>query len=166
MERILVNNTLELRKHQTELEQKLKVKIAIKGKQVTFSGESLDEYEASIIFDAISFGFSPKVALMLKDEDTVFRKINIKSVTNRKNIALVRARLIGTDGRTRRTLEQLGDCRIMIKDNEVGIIGPAEDIEEATTGVESLIRGSKQSNVYGYLERRNRERKEQKWNDR
>ncbi len=166
MEIIYLQKIAEVKKEQQMLEEKLNIKMFIKGKQVTISGESLDEYEASVVFEAISFGFSIQTALLLKSEDFMFRRINIKHVTNRKNLEIVKARVIGTHGKVRRALEQLADCRIIIMGNEIGIIGPTEDMEEATTGVESLIRGSKQSNVYNYLEKRNKERKEQKWNAR
>ncbi|GAF98139.1 unnamed protein product, partial [marine sediment metagenome] len=38
-------------------------------------------------------------------------------------------------------------------DNEIGIIGDTEDIEEAIQAVTSLIQGSKQSNVYTHAEK-------------
>ncbi|MEK6899217.1 MAG: hypothetical protein AABW79_03925 [Nanoarchaeota archaeon] len=160
METIYVQRIGEIKKQKDELEKKLKVSLEIKGKQVTINGPSLEEYEATVILEAISFGFSIQAALILKEEDAIFRKINIKHVTRRKNLAIVKARLIGTEGKTKRTLENLADCKILIKDNEIGIIGPADEIEEATTGIEILIRGSKQSNVYNYLEKMNKKRKD------
>jgi len=39
------------------------------------------------------------------------------------------------------------------------VIGHAEDIGYATTAIANLIKGSKQSNVYNYLERINKEKK-------
>lgn len=159
METLIVKSVREIKKILPELEEKLKVKIAIKGLQITLTGEPLDEYEAMGIFDAIGFGFSPKVALMLKEEDVMFRKVSIRHITNRKNISIIKARLIGTNGKTKKTIEHLADCRIVVNDNEVGIIGPTAEMEEATTAIENLIRGSKQGNVYNYLERKNRERK-------
>ena len=42
---------------------------------------------------------------------------------------------------------------------EIGIIASAETIQETVTAITNLIRGSKQGNVYAFLERMNAERK-------
>ena len=99
--------------------------------------------------------FQKKKALQLLDPEATFRKIHIKNFTRRKNIGEVRARLIGTEGKTKRTLEEIGSCDIIIGDTEVGIIGSAENIEKTTTAITNLIKGSKQANVYRFLERMN-----------
>jgi rRNA processing protein Krr1/Pno1 len=46
-----------------------------------------------------------------------------------------------------------------VHDNQVGIIGSAECIKEAVISLESLIRGSKQGNVYARLEKKKKERR-------
>jgi rRNA processing protein Krr1/Pno1 len=71
----------------------------------------------------------------------------------------VRARLIGTHGKTRNTLQQVADCEILVTDDAVGLICRAEEIDKATTAVSNLIKGSKQANVYRFLERMNAEKK-------
>lgn len=155
MQIIYLNKTGEVRNNKEELERKMNVKMTIVGKKLTIEGEALAEYEAGIVIDAITFGFSAKKALLLTEADNIFRKIHIKHFTRRKNMDEVRARLIGTEGKTRRTLEEVGDCEIIIGEKEVGIIGSAENIDRATTGITNLIKGSKQANVYRYLERVN-----------
>ena len=65
----------------------------------------------------------------------------------------IRGRIIGKDGRTLKTLENLTSCFFELNDNRMGIIGNIEKIENAQTAVISLVRGSKQSNVYNYLEK-------------
>ncbi len=155
----------ELRKNKSQLEKKLNTKITLKGRQVTLiSKNPLDEYEASIILDAMNFGFSAKKVLMIKEQEMLFRIINIKNFTRKKNLNEVRARIIGTKGRTKRTIEDISNCHILIKDNEVGIICNAYDIEEIITGITNLIRGTKQSNTYRYLEKMNRRKKEIDYN--
>ena len=44
-------------------------------------------------------------------------------------------------------------------DNHIAIIGRAEDIKHAQQAIISLIKGSKQGNVYGTLERTNRRKR-------
>lgn len=156
-----INN---LKKEKSALEQKLKVKIAILGKKVTIEGSPINEYGASIIIEAMQFGFSAKKAMALLNDDIIFRKIPIKDFTRRKNLKEVRGRVIGKEGKTKNTIEEISGCDIIINDNNtIGIIGEARKIEEATTALQNLIKGSKQANVYRFLERMNKEKK--KYND-
>jgi len=159
METLIFDKTTELRRNKTELEEKLNVKISIGRKRVEIEGDPLNEYEASIILNAINLGFSAKKALTLKDESKIFRILNIKDITRKKNLKQVRARIIGKEGKTKRTIENISSADIVIKDNEIGIIGNAELIEEIVTAVSSLVRGTKQANTYRYLEKMNRNKK-------
>ena len=161
METIIFSRVNELKKELDFLQKKLNVKIKIDGKRVTFGGEPFEEYEANLVMEAINFGYPVRTAILLKEEDVVFRKLSLKDFTRRKDLEVIKARLIGTYGRTKRTIENLSDCRIIIKDNEIGILCSAEEIEYTITGIASLIRGSKQANVYKFLERVNAQRKKQ-----
>jgi len=159
---IHLQRTNELKRTKGELEKKLNVKIKITGKMAEIEGKPLDEYEASHIIEAVGFGFSAREALKLKEENMLFTKINIKDFTRRKNLEDVRSRIIGTEGKTKKTLEQISGCDMVLSNNIVGIIGPAEAIENATTAIKNIVRGSKQSNVYRYLEKMNRAKRELK----
>jgi len=161
MESIFMENLRELKKNLQEIEKKLELKISIEGKKVTILGSAIKEYEGLMTLEAIKFGFSAKKSLQLLDEDFSFVKIPIKKFTRRKNLKDVRARIIGREGKTKRTLETLSDSDIIIneKENEIGIICHAESIEEAKTAVQRLIHGSKEANVYRFLEKMNAERK-------
>lgn len=146
-------------KQKETLEKELNVKIKIKGKTIEFTGDALEEYEASLVLEAIIFGFPIKTALLLKDPEFLFREIAIKNFTRRKSLDTVKARIIGKHGKTKETIEKISGCKVIVKENSVGIIGLAEEMEYAITAITNLIKGSKQSNVYSYLERINRERK-------
>jgi rRNA processing protein Krr1/Pno1 len=56
-------------------------------------------------------------------------------------------------------MEEVGDCEIVIGNTEVGIIGAADSIDNIVTAITNLIRGSKQANMYYFLERMNAARK-------
>ena len=161
MENIFFENTKEIKRAKSELEKKLNVKIEIAGKKVIIEGEPLDEYEAITILNAINFGFSAKTALSLKNSEIIFKKISIRDFTRRKNLIDVKARIIGTLGTTKRTIEQISGCMLIIHHNEVGIIGHVEDVEEATTALTNLIRGAKQANVYKFLEHLDKSKNEE-----
>lgn len=162
METIFIRRMQEVKKNIKKLETSLKVKIEIKGRYANISGDSLDEYEASLVFEAVNFGFSVEKAIALKREDIIFRKIQIRDFTKRKNLIDVRSRIIGTEGRTKRTIENITGCDVIINDSDVGVIGDAESIESASVAISNLIRGSKQANVYKYLEDVNRGKKSKK----
>ena len=148
-----------VKREQRTLEQQLQVKITIAGRKITIEGNPLDEYVALSVLDAVAFGFSLKEALTLKDEDISFRKIHIRDFTRRKNLKDVRSRLIGREGKTKRTIEEISNCIVVIGESEVGIIGSVESIDAATQGAINIIKGSKQANAYRYLERMNAEKK-------
>lgn len=156
METLFLKRTKEIGIERANLEKKLQVKLTLEGRKLTIEGDPYKEYEAKIILEAINFGFSVSKALLLLEEEILFRRLHIKSFTRRKNLHEVRARLIGTYGKTKNTIEEISGCEVVIQDNEVGIIGSAESIEHATTAIKNIIRGTKQANAYRYLERMNR----------
>lgn len=139
-------------KNKKKLERELNVKITNRGKEVTINGTPKYEYIAEKVIDAINFGFPFPTALMIK-EDFIFETINIKNYTKRKDLKRIRARIIGTKGKTLKTLSNLTKCYFELKDNYIGIVGLPEYIKNAQEAVISIIQGSKQSNVYNYLEK-------------
>lgn len=164
MESIPAKKLGEVRRMKSELEKKLNVKITIRGRTVSFKGSSLDEYEASLVFDAIRFGFSVRKALLLKEEDMTFRVVHIKEHTKR-NLKDINSRIIGTRGKTRKTISKISGSEMVIREGEVGVISDSESIDEVTTAIISIIKGSKQSNMYKYLEKMNRAKKSQDFQD-
>lgn len=140
-------------RNKNRLERKLKVKIKIKDYEINFEGEEAKVFVAERVLEAIDKDFIVVTALLLVEEDYVLEEINIKDVTKKKNLEQIRGRIIGTQGKTLKTLSDLTECHITLHDNTVSLIGPAEKMKDAVTSVEILIRGSKQSNVYKYLER-------------
>lgn len=153
MKKILSNKIARIIKNKKKLEASLDVKIINRGKEISLEGNSLNEYIAEKVIEALDFGFPLSAALLIKDEDFVFEVINIKDHTRRKDLERIRARIIGKKGKTLQTLHNLTNCNFELKDNEVGIIGDAENIENAQQAVVSIIKGAKQSNMYSFLEK-------------
>ncbi len=143
-------------KNKKRLEKELDIRITNRGKEVSIEStkeDSVDEYVAERVIDALNFGFPFSTAISIKREDSLFEIINIKQHTKTPNLQRIRARIIGKNGKTLATLEQLTRCFFELKDNEVGIIGNPEYIKNAQEAVISLIKGTKQSNVYSFLEK-------------
>lgn len=136
-----------------KLEQELEVKITNQGKNLFIDGEAEKEFIALQVIGAINLGFSTEKALLLKKEGIILQTIHIKDITKRKDLERVRARIIGKQGRTLKTLNNLTCCEFSIQDNCIGIIGDTEDIREARQAITSLINGGKQSNVYTHAEK-------------
>ena len=158
MEIVYLEKTGNARRFKKELEKKLNVNLEIIGRRVNIEGEPLDEFGALKVFEAINFGFSVGKALMLVNDEVIFKKIHIRNFT-RRNLKDIRARLIGTNGKTRKTISEITGCEILIKEGEVGIIGDAERVDDVERAIIHLIKGAKQGNMYKFLERMNRERK-------
>jgi len=140
-------------RNKKRLQKLLDVKINIKSNEISVEGVPEDEYIAEKVIDAINLGFPIAIALLIKEEDFLLEILDIKKYTRRKDLETIRARLIGKGGKTLKTLNTLTECFFELKDNDVGIVGPPELIKNASDAVIFLIQGSKQSNVYSYLEK-------------
>jgi KH domain-containing protein len=167
---ILSEESSNITKNKKRLEGILNVTITVKGEQfhgskardkqvrlgaeeISIEGKPEDEFIAEKVIDAINFGFPFSIALSIKREDFLFEVVNIKDYTPRKDFETIRARIIGKGGKTLKTLSHLTECNFEIKGNDVGIIGSPEVIKNAQDAVILIIRGSKQANVYSYLEK-------------
>ncbi len=150
---IIVDKLSKITKNKKRLESKLNIKISNRGREVRILGSPEEEYVAEKVIDALNFGFGYSDAIRIKEEDFVFEKFSIKDYTHRKNLESVRARVIGTKGKTLNTIGDLTGCVVELNGNEIGIIGPAELIKNAQDAVISIIQGAKQSNAYKFLEK-------------
>jgi ribosomal RNA assembly protein len=159
METFYIKKIQDVKKNLSDLEEKLNVKITIQKNQIMIKGPTLEEFDASRVFEAIAFGFSVKKAIVLKNEEYLFRTVKIKDHTKR-NLSDIKSRLIGKKGKTKRVFADTSGCEILISESEVGIIGLAEDVQNVETAIINLIRGSKQTNMYRYLEKQNQLKKE------
>jgi ribosomal RNA assembly protein len=153
MKTIISDEPQKIIKFNRKLEKALNVKVMVNNNEVTINGSPEDEFIAEKVIDAIGFGFPLEMALLIKEEDFLFEIINIKDYTHRNDLERIRARIIGREGKTLRTLNNLTECHFEIKNNEIGIIGSPELIKNAQDSVILIIQGSKQANVYGYLEK-------------
>jgi len=131
-----------------EIEARTKTHIEIDD-EVTIEG-GLGVLDAENIAKAIARGFTPEHAMQLVEEDKTLCIINLPK--NKKSLSRTRARIIGKQGKSRKNIERLTGSDIVVYGRTVSIIGTYENVEYAREAVEKLIKGSKHSNVFRYLE--------------
>lgn len=153
MIKLIIDKLPRITKNREKLQERLGVKITNRGKEVYIDGEAENEYIAEKVIEALDFGFPFSIALLIKDQEFEFEILNIKNYTRKTDFIRIKARIIGANGKTIKTLSELTKCDFEIKDNWVGIIGDPEYLKNAQQGIISLIQGSKQANVYNYLEK-------------
>jgi ribosomal RNA assembly protein len=150
--RILANDNLK------RLEKEFSVKIELKkgkkeGDFAIQGRNAVHEHIASEILEAIASGFDFYTAMLLKDENYVFKKVLLKNYASSSRLAVVKGRIVGTQGKSKRVIEKLTECDLCLCDNLVSLIGRAEHVEIASKAIQSLIRGSKHANVFQFLEK-------------
>jgi ribosomal RNA assembly protein len=155
--KFIIEKTNKIKKAVPLIESKIKIKIRVLGTFVSVQGSEYNEYLVEKILKAVDFGFDIEDALLLLDENFELEFINIKEHTHRKNLVEIRARIIGTGGKAKRTIEELTAGAVALNGNTVGIIVDSEHLSQATQGIISLIQGSKHGNVFSYLEKQNAE---------
>ncbi len=158
MQEIYVENLKEVLRSKSRLQKELDIKLTNRGKNVFVNGLADKEFMAIEVLEAINLGFSADRALELKQNDFMLQTVHIKDITKRHDLDRVRARIIGSKGRTLKTLQNLTNCDLAMNDNEIGLIGPIQEMEDAVQAVTSLVQGSKQGNVYGRLERQRKKK--------
>lgn len=111
--------------------------------------------KAKEIITAIGLGFTPEKAFKLLDEDYVLIVVDLKAFVgdHPNHLKRIKARLIGEEGRARKTLEEITGTDIIIGDTYVAIIGEYEQAEVARRAIEMLIEGRRHATVYRFLER-------------
>ena len=153
MRNLQVMNIRRIRKAVPAIENKVKIAISFGKGSIGIKGNELNEFLVEKIITAVDFGFDVEDALLLTNEDFVLEFLDIKEHTRRKNMKDIRGRLIGTDGKARKTIEKLTGAVIVISDNDVGVIVDSNHLDAVLQGIESLIHGAKHGNVFSYLEK-------------
>ncbi len=153
MIKIIVDKLARITKNRKKLEELLEVKVTNRGTEVYLEGSPENEYIAEKVIMALDFGFPYSTVSELKTEDLVFETLNIKEYSNQKNLQRVRGRIIGKGGKVLKTISDLSNCYLEIKDNNIGIIGEPEFIKNAQEAIISIVKGSKIGNVYAHLEK-------------
>ncbi len=154
-----------------DIEEKLQVELKIEseagGVEITLNEKAQDPsllFRAKDVVTAIGRGFSPDEAFrLIRNEDSVFDFIDLRTIFDRSesDIRRVKSRIIGMNGKTRRTIEELSEADVVIYGHTVGFIGTFEQVDTARNAVQMIIKGSQHHTVYSYLQKKRRELKKQ-----
>ena len=67
------------------------------------------------------------------------------------DIKRVKGRIIGTEGKTRKLIEELTEADVVVYGHTVGIIGSFEEADAARNAVQMIVEGCQHHTVYNYL---------------
>ena len=160
------------------LQKHLKVELAIDSEtgDITIALETEGE-DPSLLFKAKDYvlavgrGFSPNRAnKLLQDEENMLTVIDLREIFGRSDsdIQRVKGRIIGTEGKTRKIIEELSEALISVYGHTISIIGGVEQSEIAREAINMFIKGSQHATVYKYLQRKRQELKKRRlelWED-
>ncbi len=154
-----------------DIEERLNVMLTIEseagGVEITLKENASDPsflLRAKDTVTSIGRGFSPEQAFrLLRNEDAVFDFIDLRNIFGRSDsdIRRVKSRIIGMNGKTRRTIEELTEADVVVYGHTVGFIGTFEQVDAARNAVQMIIQGSQHHTVYSFLQKRRRELKKQ-----
>ncbi|MCC7575049.1 KH domain-containing protein [Candidatus Woesearchaeota archaeon] len=158
---VLIGKNGETKK---ELEDYTQAKIDIDSKEgdVKITGlDSLKMYSAKEVIRAIGRGFNPEIAKLLFKQDYILEIISLLDYVKHKgHFERIKGRVIGANGKSRETIENLTLTYISVYGKTIGILGRAEDVIISKKAVENLLLGSPHANVYKWLEKNRRNMKE------
>jgi ribosomal RNA assembly protein len=155
-----------------DIEKRLQIKLEIDseagGVEINLDPNTTDPsliLRAKDVVTAIGRGFAPDQTLrLIRSEDTIFDFIDLRTIFGRSDSDLrrVKSRIIGMNGKTRRTIEELTGADTVVYGHTVGFIGAFEEVDVARNAVQMIIQGSEHHTVYNFLQKKRRELKKQK----
>jgi len=155
----------------SDIEERLLIKLEIEsetgGVEITLTEKTTDPsllLRAKDVVTAIGRGFAPDQAFrLIRNEETVFDFIDLRQIFGRSesDIRRVKSRIIGMNGKTRRTIEELTEADVVVYGHTVGFIGTFEQVDAARSAAQMIIQGSEHHTVYNFLQKKRRELKKQ-----
>jgi len=123
--------------------------------------EQGDPFVASSVVEAVGRGFSPQRALRLLEPETTLEVLDLRDYAGKSANSLerIKGRIIGLNGKSRRTIEELTKAYISVYGRTVAIIGDEGGAKLAKDAVHMLASGSRHRSVFNMLQRARTKRK-------
>ena len=102
--------------------------------------------------------------MKLVDDDIVLDIIDLRELfgKNESDINRIKGRVIGSEGKMRRLLEEMTDAKVSVYGSTISMIGEFEAVSASRQAIEMLIKGKQHSSVYKFLRRIRSESKRRK----
>ena len=121
---------------------------------IKIEGDGLEVYQAKQVLKAFGRGFSINDSLCLLDDDCGFEIINLPDlIKSDKRIIIVKSRIIGTEGKTKKLIEKYTKTKLAISGKTVSILGKWDKINLSKEAVMKIVDGCSHSVLYKWLER-------------
>jgi ribosomal RNA assembly protein len=152
----------------SEIERRCGVTLDIDGKtgetRINYQPEALLEanpFKAFDIVSAIARGFSPQRAFSLLQEERILTLIDLREYAGKSENALVRikSRIIGTEGKARKIIEELTESEISIYGHTVAIIADPDESKIAKEAIDKLAKGGTHKSAFELLQKYRTKRK-------
>ena len=119
-------------------------------KPVEQGGDPSSLFKARDVITAVARGFSPEKALKLAGDEYVLMVVDLTDYVGRNpnHLKRVKARIIGSEGRARRIVEENCHVDISVYGDTVSIIGRFEDVKAAEEAIISFVKGAPHGAVY------------------
>jgi ribosomal RNA assembly protein len=146
----------------SEIEKRCNVTLDVNGEtgdvQISYDLGSLaegDPFRAQEIITAIARGFSPQRAFILFEEGKTLSTIDLRQYSGKSenSLARIKARLIGSDGKARKLIEQLSGTQVSIYGHTVSIIGDPEKSKVAESALLKIASGGTHKAAYQMLQK-------------
>lgn len=140
---------------QIEYTGKIKLQINAKeGEVKIISNDAVSLWLGKKVVEAIGRGFNPEIAQKIFKEGNSFELINLRDYASKskKDLERLKSRIIGTKGKTKRTIQKHTSTDISIYGKTIGVIGSAEGVQLACRAIEMILTGAKQTTAYRFLE--------------
>lgn len=108
-----------------------------------------------MVLQAFGRGFDFDTAMNLLDEEYSLELIELKDYAgkSRERMIVLKGRAIGTQGKTKKLIENYTETKISIYGKTICIIGRWNRVMLAKKAVEMLLNGSLHNTVYRFLEK-------------
>jgi len=150
-DRIKVLNSRD-HKFKREIEKRLGIKISFDSNIVQIDGDdSLNVLQVKSIVEAIGRGFSPQRARVLFNNNKLLEIISLRGFT-KSRIHILKSRIIGEEGKSRRKIERYTNSLISVYGDTVSIIGDWKEAKNTKHIINMFIEGVSHGSIYRFLE--------------
>jgi len=143
-----------------KVEETFNVKLHVdseKGLVFVEPGEGASMYNvfrARKAVEALALGFPLEDVLLLADDLYDFEVIDLsEAARNQSDLSRIKSRIIGAEGKFKKTLEEVVGVKVVVGDKVVGLIGDFEQLRLAKEAISRLVRGQSHQTVVKFLER-------------